>query len=165
MLAHHWLLVAPGKSASGPCSTLHKYPFASLGGGGGVIWGHVHICFRYTTPGKNVLETSSRYTSVQIASTVKLFLVPLRSDLKSAHISVCAVWLIVYTLRNVWDHSNNALSVLVVVCVLSPAQLEHVSPFHIVQTSFRRRTKGSICSENMLWPCSSWNCSSGNTTL
>ena len=46
-----------------------------------------------------------------------------------------------------------------------PRPLRTCSRFHIVQTSFRRRTKGAICSKNMLWPCSSWNCSSGNTTL
>ena len=46
-----------------------------------------------------------------------------------------------------------------------PCPLRTCSRFHIVQTSFRRRTRGAICSENMLWPCSSWNCSSGNTTL
>ena len=46
-----------------------------------------------------------------------------------------------------------------------PCPLRTCSRFHIVQTSFRRRTKGAICSENMLWQCSSWNCSSGNTTI
>ena len=29
------------------------------------------------------------------------------------------------------------------------------------QTSFRRRTKGPICSENMVWPCSSWTVLAG----
>ena len=46
-----------------------------------------------------------------------------------------------------------------------PRPLRTCSRFHIIQTSFRRRTKGVICFENMVWPCSSWNCSSGNTTL
>ena len=59
-----------------------------------------------TRPRQNVLETSSRYTSVQIASTVKCSRYPFRSDLKSTHISVCTVWPIVYTLRNVWGHFN-----------------------------------------------------------
>ena len=40
---------------------------------------------------ENFLVTSSRYISVQIASTVICSRYPLRSDLKSAHISVCAV--------------------------------------------------------------------------
>ena len=46
-----------------------------------------------------------------------------------------------------------------------PRPVRTCSRFHIVQTSFPRRTKGAICSENMVRPCSSWNCSSGNTTL
>ena len=46
-----------------------------------------------------------------------------------------------------------------------PRPVRTCSRFRIVHTSFQRRTKGAICSENMVWPCSSWNCSSGNTTL
>ena len=46
-----------------------------------------------------------------------------------------------------------------------PHPLRTCSRYTSVQTSFRRLTKGTICSENMVWPCSSWNCSSGNTTL
>ena len=67
--------------------------------------GPVHICSRYTTPAK----CSRNKFSVHERSDCEhceMFSVPLRSDLISAHISVCAVWLIVYTLRNVWGHIN-----------------------------------------------------------
>ena len=69
------------------------------------IYGPVHICSRYTTPAK----CSRNKFSVHERSDCEhceIFSVPLRSDLKSAHISICAVWLIVYTLRNVWGHFN-----------------------------------------------------------
>ena len=45
-----------------------------------------------------------------------------------------------------------------------PLPVRTCSRYHSVQTSFRRSTKGVICSENMVWPCSSWNCSSGNSS-
>ena len=69
------------------------------------IWGPIHICSRYMTPAK----CSRNKFSVHERSDCEhceMFSVPLRSDLKSAHISVCAVWLIVYTLRNMWGHFN-----------------------------------------------------------
>ena len=50
-------------------------------------------------------------------------------------------------------------------CVLSPLPVEHVLSTIAFRLRFWRHTKGAICSENMVWPCSSWNCSSGNTTL
>ena len=94
-----------------------------------------------TRPRQNVLGTSSRYTSVQTASTVKCSRYPLRSDLKSAHISVCTVWLIVYTLRNVWGHFNGHSPLLIAVCVLSPAHfIEPVLGF----TSFRLHFGGVL---------------------
>ena len=53
--------------------------------------------------------------------------------LKMASISVCAVWRIVYTrVRSFWC----ALSVLIAVCVLSPAHLEHCSRYTSVHTCF-----------------------------
>ena len=65
----------------------------------------LHICSRYTTPAK----CSRNKFSVHERSDCEhceMFSVLLRSDIKSAHISVCAVGLIVYTLRNVWGHFN-----------------------------------------------------------
>ena len=93
-----------------------------------------------------------------------MFSVPLRLDLKSAHISVCAIYLLCI---------HCATCEVILTCTLhadsslraKPRPVSTCSRFHIVQTSFRRHTKGAICSENMVWPCSSWNCSSGNTTL
>ena len=45
-----------------------------------------------------------------------------------------------------------------------PRPLEHV----LGTTAFRLRfggvLRGVICSENMFWPCSSWNCSGGNSS-
>ena len=38
-----------------------------------------------------------------------------------------------------------------------PRPVKTCSQFHIVQTSIRRHTKGAICSENTVRPCSSWN--------
>ena len=55
--------------------------------------------------------------------------------LKMARISVCAVWRIVHTLRNVWGHFD-VHSVLIAVCVLSPTHLEHCSRYTSVHTCF-----------------------------
>ena len=128
-----------------------------------VNYGPVHICSRYTTPAKCSWNKFSVHERSDCEHS-EMFSVPLRSDLKSAHISVCAVWLIVYTVRNVWCHFNVHSPCW---CCLraKPRPLRTCSRFHSVQTSFWRHTKGAICSENMLWPCSSWNCSNGNTTL
>ena len=64
-----------------------------------------YICSRYTTPAKCSRNKFSVHEHSD-CEHCEMFSVPLRSDLKSAHISVCAVWLIVYTLRNVWGHFN-----------------------------------------------------------
>ena len=65
----------------------------------------VHICSRYMTPAK---WSRNKFSVHELSDCehCKIFLVPLRSDIKSAHISVCVVWLIAYTLRNVWGHIN-----------------------------------------------------------
>ena len=100
--------------------------------------GPVHICSRYTTPAKCSRNKFSVHKHSD-CEHCEMFSVPLRSDLKSAHITVCAVWLIVlfvYTLHNVWGHFN----VLIAVCVLSPAHLEHV----LSLTSFRLRFGGVL---------------------
>ena len=68
-------------------------------------YGPVHICSRYTTPAKCSRNKFSVHEHSD-CEHCEMFSVPLRSDLKSAHISVCTVWLIVYTLRNVWGHFN-----------------------------------------------------------
>ena len=124
----------------------------------GVIIGPVHICSRYTTPAKCSRNKFSVHKHSD-CEHCEMFSVPLRSDLKSAHISVCAVWLIVYTLRNVWGHINpfsvqslwrfQNLAWNGLTCTLrgdsglratSPAQLEHVLGF----TSFRLRFGGVL---------------------
>ena len=66
--------------------------------------GPVHIGSRYTTPAKCSRNKFSVHEC--FCEHCEMFSVPLRSDLKLAHISICAVWLIVYTLRNVWGHFN-----------------------------------------------------------
>ena len=58
-----------------------------------------------------------------------------------------------------------ALSVLIAVCVLSPAHLVQCSRYRSVHICSGGVLTGSFCSENMVWPCSSWNCSSGNNSL
>ena len=99
------------------------------------------ICSRYTYPVKfsrNKFLVHERSD----CEHCEMFLVPLRSDLKSAHISVCSMTYCVttYTAQRVEIQCARlmrsfqcALSVLIAVCVLSPAQLEHLLSF----TSFR----------------------------
>ena len=104
---------------------------------------HYHFtqkCSRYTYPAGKCSRNKFSVHEHSDCEHCQMFSVPLRSDLKSAHISVCAVWLVVYTLRNVQKNKTRlmrsfkrVLSMLIVVCVLSPAQLEHVLGF----TSFR----------------------------
>ena len=96
---HYWGYQA---SAGGGCYSQNLSP---LNQPGETLTGPVHICSRYTTPAK----CSRNKFSVHERSDCEhceMFSVPLRSDLKSAHISVCAVWLIVYTMRNLWGHFN-----------------------------------------------------------
>ena len=128
-----------------------------------VYIGPVHRCSRYTTPAKcswnmfSVHERSyyehcecSRYPFVQVENGM--------------HLGLSSMTYCVYTaqrVRSFWC----ALSVLIAVCVLSPAHLEHCFSVHERSYLFWMCTKGAICSENMVWPCSSWNCSSGNNSL
>ena len=128
-----------------------------------ILCGPVHICSLYTTPSKCSRDKFSVHECSD-CEHCEMFSVPLRWDLKSAHISVCAVYLLCM---------HCATCEVILTCTLradsslraKPCPVSTCSRFHIVQTSFRRYTKGEICSENMVWPCSSWNCSSGNTTL
>ena len=46
-----------------------------------------------------------------------------------------------------------------------PRPLRTLFSVHEHSYLFWMCTKGAICSENMVWPCSSWNCSSGNNSL
>ena len=46
-----------------------------------------------------------------------------------------------------------------------PRPLRTLFSVHERSYLFWMCTKGAICSENMVWPCSSWNCSSGNNSL
>ena len=59
------------------------------------------VCSRYTYPGKCSRNKFSVHEHSD-CEHCEMFSVPLRSDFKSAHISVCAVWLtcIVHVLRN-----------------------------------------------------------------
>ena len=66
------------------------------------LWARSYVLS--TWPRQNVLETSSRYTSIQIASTVKCSWYPFIQIL-NRHTSRSAQHdLFVYTLRNVWGH-------------------------------------------------------------
>ena len=104
-------------------------------------WDHcgpVHICSRYTTSAKCSWNKFSVYERSDFEHC-EMFSVPLCSDLKSAHISVCTVWLIVYTLRNVWGHFNVHSPCSYSGLRAKPRPLRTCSLFHIVQTSFQLR--------------------------
>ena len=107
--------------------------------------GPIHICSLYTYS----VKCSRNKFSVHERSDCEhceMFSVPLRSDRHDEVILPCTLC------------ADSGLRT-------KPRPARTCSLFHIVQTSFRRHTKGAICSENMVWQCSSWNCSSGNTTL
>ena len=91
-----------------------------------------------TRPRQNVLETSSRYTSIPIASTVKCSRYPV-VQIKNRHTSRSAQYDLIYTAQCVRSFQC-AFSMLIAVCVLIPAQLEHVLGF----TSFRPRFGGIL---------------------
>ena len=68
----------------------------------------VHICSWYTYLGK----CSRNKFSVHKRSDCEhceMFSVPLHSDFKSAHVSVCAVWLLVHILRNVLKNNTRLM--------------------------------------------------------
>ena len=69
-----------------------------------IIWGPF-ICSRYTYPGKCSRNKFSVHKHSD-CEHCEMFSVPLRSALKSAHILVCGVWLIMYTLRNVLKNNT-----------------------------------------------------------
>ena len=96
--------------------------------------GPVHICSRYTTR-QNVLGTCSRYTSVHITSTVKCSRYPFVQVENGTHLGLRSMTYCVCTaqrVRSFWC----ALSMLIAVCVLSPAHLEHCSRYTSVHTCF-----------------------------
>ena len=129
-----------------------------------VVIGPVHICSRYTTPGKmfskQVLGTRAfRWQALWNVLGTPSFRFKIGTHLGLRSMTYC-VW-------------HCATCEVILTCTLradsglraKPRPVRTCSRFLIVQTSFRRRTKGAICSENKVRPCSSWNCSSGNTTL
>ena len=88
-----------------------------------------------TQPRQNVLGTCSRYTSVHITSTVKCSRYPFVQVENGTHLGLRSMTYCVYTaqrVRSFWC----ALSVLIAVCVLSPAHLEHCSRYTSVHTCF-----------------------------
>ena len=125
--------------------------------------GPVHICSRYTTPAKcsrNMFSVHER----SYYEHCEMFSVPIRSgwkwhasrsaqyDVLCIHCATCEV-ILMCTLR-----ADSGL------CA-KPRPLRTL--FSVLERSylFWMCTKGAICSENMVWPCSSWNCSSGNNSL
>ena len=100
-------------------------------------FGPVHIYVLGTQPRQNVLGTCSRYTSVHITSTVKCSRYPFVQVENGTHLGLRSMTYMycVYTaqrVRSFWC----ALSVLIAVCVLSPAHLEHCSWYTSVHTCF-----------------------------
>ena len=123
----------------------------------------VHICSRYTTPAK----CSRNMFSVHEHSYYEhceMFSVPIRSgwkwhasrsaqyDVLCIHCATCEV-ILMCTLR-----ADSGLRA-------KPRPLRTLFSVHERSYLFWMCTKGAICSENMVWPCSSWNCSSGNNSL
>ena len=139
--------------------------------------GPVHICSRYTTPAKcsrNMFSVHER----SYYEHCEMFSVPIVQVENGTHLGLRSMTYCVYTaqrVRSFWC----ALSVLIAVCVLSPAHLEHCSRYTSVHTGFgcvlrggdlfREHgltmfqlelytsylfwmcTKGAICSENVVW--------------
>ena len=123
---------------------------------------------------ENVLETCSLYTSVHITSTVKCSRFPFIQILIGTHVGLRNMTYFVYcamcrSLLNDWQAADEVILTRALRADsglrAKPRPVRICSRFHSVQTSFQRRTKGAICSKNMVRPRSSWNCSSRNTTL
>ena len=94
-----------------------------------------------TQPRQNVLGTCSRYTSVHITSTVKCSRYPFVQVENGMHLGLRSMTYCVYTaqrVRSFWC----ALSVLITVCVLSPAHLVHCSRYTSVHTCLGRVLRG-----------------------
>ena len=113
--------------------------------------------FSVHNPGKSVHERS-------YYEHCEMFSVPIRSgwkwhasrsaqyDVLCIHCATCEV-ILMCTLR-----ADSGL------CA-KPRPLRTLFLVHERSYLFWMCTKGAICSENMVWPCSSWNCSSGNNSL
>ena len=118
-----------------------------------------HVSSRYTTPAKQVLGTQV----FRLRALWNVFGTPSFRFKIGTHLSLHSMTYCVHC----------ATCEVILTCTLradsglrdKPSPVRTSSRFHIVQTAFRRHTKGVICSENMVWPCSSWNCSSRNTIL
>ena len=128
-----------------------------------ILIGPVHICSRYTTPAKcsrNMFSVHER----SYYEHCEMFSVPIRSgwkwhasrsaqyDVLCIHCATCEV-ILMCTLR-----ADSGLRA-------KPRPLRTLFSVHERSYLFWMCTKGAICSENMVWPCSSWNCSSGNNSL
>ena len=129
----------------------------------GADHGPVHICSRYTTPAKcsrNMFSVHER----SYYEHCEMFSVPIRSgwkwhasrsaqyDVLCIHCATCEV-ILMCTLR-----ADSGLRA-------KPRPLRTLFSVHERSYLFWMCTKGVICSENMVWPCSSWNSSSGNNSL
>ena len=110
----------------------------------GGLWARSYVLG--TQPRQNVLGTCSRYTSVHITSTVKCSRYPFVQVENGTHLGLRSMTYCV--------HIHCATCEVILMCTLR----SYLFCFGCV-------LKGAICSENMVWPCSSWNCSSGNNSL
>ena len=108
--------------------------------------------FSVHVPRENVLETSSRYMSVQIASTMNVLGTPSFRFKIGTHLGLRSMTYCVHTCRLHNVLKNNTRLMRSFQCA-KPRTVRTCSRFHIVQTSFPRRTKRAICSENMVQPC------------
>ena len=129
------------------------------------VLGPVHICSRYTTPAKcsrNMFSVHER----SYYEHCEMFSVPIRSgrkwhasqseqyDVLCIHCATCEV-ILMSTAKLSTVHGLRA----------KPRPLSTLFSVHERSYLFWMCTKGAICSENKVWPCFSWNCSSGNNSL
>ena len=138
------------------------------------VWSSTFTCKGQPAPITNKLRARSYVLGTQPRQNVlgtRAFILPALWNVlgthsfkveNGMHLGLRSMTYCVYTaqrVRSFWC----ALSMLIAVCVLSPAHLEVRTLFSVHERSylFWMCTKGAICSENMVWPCSSWNCSSG----
>ena len=129
------------------------------------LFGPIHICSRYTTPAKcsrNMFSVHER----SYYEHCEMFSLPIRSgwkwhasrsaqyDVLCIHCATCEV-ILMCTL-----HADSGLRA-------KPRPLRTLFSVHerSYMYLFWMCTKGAICSENMVWLCSSWNCSIGNNSL
>ena len=118
-----------------------------------LVWKHSTGPFIFvlgTQPRQNVLGTCSRYTSVHITSTVKCSRYPFVQVENGTHLGLRSMTYCVYTaqrVRSFWC----ALSVLIAICMLSPAHLEHCSRYTSVHTCFGCVLRGTVLAGTILF--------------